>query len=51
MRYMFLISAAETGAQPPASLMDAIEKLAEDETATQAAVSDRKPWDGPVLRC
>jgi hypothetical protein len=32
MRYMFLISAAETGAQPPASLAEAIEKLAEEET-------------------
>jgi hypothetical protein len=32
MRYMFLISAAETGAQPPASLAEAIEQLAEEET-------------------
>ncbi|HYD72652.1 MAG TPA: YciI family protein [Candidatus Binatia bacterium] len=33
MRYMFLISAAETGAQPPASLGEAMEKLAAEETA------------------
>ena len=33
MRYMFLISAAETGAQPPASLAEAMEKLAAEETA------------------
>ena len=33
MRYMFLISAVETGAQPPASLAEAIERLAEEEAA------------------
>lgn len=33
MLYMFLISAAETDAQPPASLAEAIERLAEEETA------------------
>jgi hypothetical protein len=39
MRYMFLISAVETGAQPPASLMEAIEKLAEEETAAGRMVA------------
>ena len=33
MRYMFLISAAETGLTPPDSLADAIEQLAAEETA------------------
>jgi hypothetical protein len=33
MLYMFLISAAETGAQAPDSLGEAVEKLAEEETA------------------
>ena len=39
MRYMFLISAVETGAPPPASLMDAIGKLAEQELASGRMVS------------
>ena len=34
MRYMFLISAAETGAAPPPRMIDEIEKLTEHEMAT-----------------
>lgn len=33
MRYMFLVSAAETGAAPPQRMIEEIEKLAEQETA------------------
>jgi hypothetical protein len=33
MRYMFLISAAETGAAPPQRMIDEIEKLTEKEIA------------------
>lgn len=33
MRYMFLISAVETGAAPPQRMIDEIEKLAEQEMA------------------
>jgi hypothetical protein len=39
MRYMFLISAVETGAPPPASLMDAIGKLAQQELASGRMIS------------
>jgi len=39
MRYMFLISALETGAPPPPSLMDAIGKLAEQELASGRMIS------------
>jgi hypothetical protein len=39
MRYMFLISAVETGAPPPASLMEEMGKLAQQELAAGRMLS------------